>query len=116
VSSARVKRIAPQLIRDGRVTDSGRAALGLGVTTVADAEGKPAGVGVLTVTPGEPAATAGIRPGDVIMAVAGQPTPSVDALATTLATQKVGATVDVIVVREESRRTLKVTLGDLGSG
>jgi S1-C subfamily serine protease len=113
VSSERVKRIAPQLIRDGRVTDSGRAALGIGVTTVADAGGQPAGVGVVSVTPGGPAATAGIRPGDVITSVAGEPTPSTSELATVLATQQVGASVDVVVSREGDERTLRVVLGDL---
>jgi S1-C subfamily serine protease len=115
VSAARVKRIAPQLIQTGRVTDSGRAALGVGVTTVADAEGKPAGVGVVSVTPGGPAAAAGIQPGDVITAVAGQPTPSASDLATVLATQKVGATVDVDLRRNGQEQTVRVRLGDLSA-
>jgi putative serine protease PepD len=114
VSAARVKRIAPQLIRTGRVTDSGRAALGVGVTTVADAEGKPAGVGVVSVTPGGPAAAAGIQPGDVITAVAGEPTPSAGDLATVLATQKVGATAEVDLRRNGQEQTVRVALGDLG--
>ena len=115
VSSARVKLIAPQLIRDGRVTDSGRAALGVGVTTVVDGEGRPAGVGVVSVTPGGPAATAGLRPGDVITEVAGQPTPEASALATVLAGQRVDTPVDVGVIRDGEERTIRVTLGDLQS-
>jgi putative serine protease PepD len=115
VSSARVKRIAPQLIRSGRVSDSGRAALGVGVTTVAGDDGRPAGVGVVSVTPGGPAATAGVRPGDVITQVAGEPTPSTSELATVLATQQVGAAVDVVVRRDGAEQTLPLTLGDLES-
>jgi putative serine protease PepD len=113
VSANRVKRIVPQLIRDGRVTDSGRAALGIGVTTVADAGGQPAGVGVVSVTPGGPAATAGIQPGDVVTGVAGEPTPSTSELATVLATQEVGSGVDVVVRRDGDERTVRVVLGDL---
>jgi len=113
VSSERVKRIAPQLIRDGRVTDSGRAALGVGVTTVADSGGQPAGVGVVSVTPGGPAATAGIQPGDVVTRVAGEPTPSTAELATVLASRKVGESVDVVVTRDGDDRTVRVVLGDL---
>jgi putative serine protease PepD len=115
VSSARVKRIVPQLVQGGRVTDSGRAALGVGVTTVADADGQPAGVGIVSVTPGGPAAAAGIRAGDVVVRVAGQDTLSAGDLATVLAGQRVGSTVDVVVRRDGGETTVRVTLGDLQS-
>ncbi len=113
VSANRAKRIVPQLIQAGRVTDSGRAALGVGVTTIADEQGQPAGVGVVSVRPGGPAATAGIQPGDVITEVAGEATPSRGALATVLAQQKVGNEVDVQLTRDGQNRTVRVRLGDL---
>jgi putative serine protease PepD len=116
ISANRAKRIAPQLISTGRVTDSGRAALGVRVSTVADPQGQPAGVGVVSVTPGGPAAAAGIQAGDVITSVAGEETPSTSELATALAQQRVGATVDVRLSRDGENRTVKVTLGELEAG
>jgi putative serine protease PepD len=113
ISADTVRRIAPQLIDDGKVTDSGRAALGVTVTTVTDPSGTPVGVGVVDVVGGGPAARAGIRAGDVIVAVAGEPTPTVQALATALAAQKVGAAVPVDVERDGRRQTATVTLGSL---
>jgi S1-C subfamily serine protease len=113
ISADTVRRIAPQLIDDGSVTDSGRAALGVTVTTVTDPSGAPVGVGVVDVVDGGPAAQAGIRAGDVIVAVAGQPTPTVQALAAVLAAQKVGAAVPVEVERDGRRQTVTVTLGSL---
>ena len=50
------------------------AALGVEVQTVMGPSGQPAGVGVAAVTPGGPAAKAGLRPGDVITAINGTAT------------------------------------------
>jgi putative serine protease PepD len=115
IPSNTVRRIADQLVRSGKVTDSGRAALGVGVTTVSDATGQPVGVGVVTVTAGGPAAAAGIQPGDIITAVAGQPTPTAQALSALLAGQKIGAKVPVTIQRNGASKTVTVTLGELGS-
>src|SRR3954454_18431640 len=65
INSNQVKSIADQLISSGTVTNSGRAALGVRVTTVVDQSGDPQGVGVVDLVPGGPSDTAGIRPGDV---------------------------------------------------
>ena len=46
IPSDTVTSIAAQLIDNGKVTNSGRAALGIAAQTVADAAGQPAGVGV----------------------------------------------------------------------
>nr|WP_236827907.1 MULTISPECIES: trypsin-like peptidase domain-containing protein [unclassified Blastococcus] len=59
IPSNTVRRLADQLIATGAVTESGRAALGVGVTTVVDASGQPRGVGVVSVDPGGPADQAG---------------------------------------------------------
>jgi putative serine protease PepD len=116
ISSDTVRRIAPQLASSGRVTSSGRAALGVKVTAVTDQQGAPAGVGVVEVTAGGPAAKAGITTGDVIVSVAGQQTPTQQALAAALATQKVGDSVPVRVDRDGSVSTVRVTLGELTAG
>ena len=52
IPSNTVTSIAGQLIATGKVTNSGRASLGISAQTVADASGQPAGVGIAGVTPG----------------------------------------------------------------
>jgi S1-C subfamily serine protease len=111
-----VTDIAGQLVRSGRVTNSHRAALGVRVTTVTDQSGAPAGAGVLAVAPNGPAAKAGIRPGDVITSVAGQPVGDTQRLAAVLAGLDVGRKVPVVVVRAGSEKTVQVTLGELSAG
>jgi putative serine protease PepD len=113
IPSNQVKRIADQLVATGTVTDSGRAALGVRVTTVIDQQSQPQGAGVVQVTPGGPAAAAGIRPGDVIVSVDGQDTPTTDALGAVLAGLKPGQTVPVVVQRGGSQNKVQVKLGEL---
>ena len=113
IPSSQAQRLADQLIKDGVVTDSGRAALGVRVRTVADQSGKPVGVGVVDVVPDGPAAAAGIQPGDVITSVDGNPTPTSQALGAVLAELKPGDTVTVVVQRGGAEQELKVTLGEL---
>jgi S1-C subfamily serine protease len=112
--SSTVATIVPQLIRDGRVTNSGRAALGITVRTVIGlSTGEPAGAEVVEVAAGQAAAQAGIRPGDIITALDGTQTPSEDALTQAVATKKAGARTKVTLIRQGARRTLDVTLGQL---
>jgi putative serine protease PepD len=113
IPSNQVTHLADQLVEDGVVTDSGRAALGVRVTTVVDSSGKPQGVGVVDVVPGGPAAAAGIQPGDVIMSVDGQEAPSTDALGAVLAELEPGDTVPVVVLRGGNEQEVEVALGEL---
>ncbi len=107
-SSNTAKLIAGQLVSDGKVTNSGRAALGVQASTVVGADGTPAGTGVVSVTAGGPAAKAGIT------AVHGAATPDAQALAAALAGLHPGQTVTVALTRGDgSRKTVKVTLGQL---
>jgi S1-C subfamily serine protease len=108
-----VTDIAGQLVKDGKVTDSHRAALGIAATTVTDRSGQPAGVGVVSVTPGGPADQAGIRAGDVLTAVNGQQVADTQQLAAVLANLPVGKTVPVSVLRGGGTTTVQVTLGEL---
>ncbi len=92
----------------------------LGLTgTVTDgivsAAGQPAGVGVVSVTPGSPAATVGIHPGDNFVDLAGQPTASVAALQSVLAAHKPGDRLLARVSRDGTESTVQVTLGSLTS-
>jgi putative serine protease PepD len=104
-----VEDIASQLVRHGKVVNSHRAYLGV---RVGDTNGN--GVYVGQVLSGTPAAKAGLHAGDVIVSVAGQDTPTTDALSGVLAQLKPGKTVKVVVRRQNgSRATLSVTLGQL---
>jgi S1-C subfamily serine protease len=78
IPSNTVKLIADQLIASGRVTNSGRAALGLSGTTVTTLGGQP--VGVLVRSSAQAAKAAGIQAGDIITAVNGKPTPTLERL------------------------------------
>jgi S1-C subfamily serine protease len=113
IPSNLARDIAGQLIASGTVTNSHRAAIGAQVGTVTGQDGAPAGTGIVTVTSGGPADKAGLRPGDVIGAVGGTPTPDTQALASVLATARPGDTVTLSVARGAQELTVKVTLGEL---
>ncbi|HET7568940.1 MAG TPA: trypsin-like peptidase domain-containing protein [Gaiellaceae bacterium] len=107
-----VRDIAGQIIRHGHVVDSHRAYLGI---RGGDTNGQGVYVGV--VTPSGPAAKAGMMPGMVIVSVAGQATPTLDALTSELAKLKPDRTVPVVVVRQDGgRTTLHVSLGTFPGG
>jgi putative serine protease PepD len=107
IPSHLVKDIAGQIVAHGKVVNSHRAFLGI---RVGDTNGN--GVIVGAVTPGGAAAQAGMRVGDVIVAVDGMPTPSVDALSVVLAQLKPRLTVPVEVEHQDGKKTtLHVTLG-----
>jgi putative serine protease PepD len=114
IPSRTVNRIAPQLIKNGKVTDSGRAALGVVVRAIIDENGRPSGVSVVRATRDGPADKAGIRPGDSIVSVNGTPTPTPSALAEALAELRPGTVAKVGTVRPDgTKRTVDVTLGQL---
>jgi putative serine protease PepD len=113
IPSNTVKRIADQLVSSGTVTNSGRAALGVQVTTVTSSSGSPVGAGVAGVQNGSGAAAAGIQAGDVIVAVDGHAVQSAQQLSAVLATLQVGQHVTVTVVRNGTKQQVHATLGQL---
>jgi S1-C subfamily serine protease len=116
ISSNTVTLIARQLVATGHVTNSGRAALGVGVSTVAGSDGAPAGAGVISVTAGGPAAKAGIKAGSVITSVNGTPTPDVQSLSAALAGLRPGDVAKVgVTTADGHHETVRVTLGQLPS-
>ncbi|GAA3431727.1 S1C family serine protease [Kutzneria kofuensis] len=116
IPSNTVTDIAGQIVRDGKVTDSRRAALGIAVETVVGPDGRPAGAGVVRVDPGGPADKAGIKAGDVITAVGGTPVADTGSLAAVLAKSKPGDTVPVQITRAGKTSTVRATLGQLAGG
>ncbi|MFL6111516.1 MAG: S1C family serine protease [Catenulispora sp.] len=114
IPTATATNIADQLIAGGKVTDSGRAALGVKVSGVVDADGNPVGVGIAELEPGSPAGKAGLAVGDVITAVNGTPTPDTTALSQVMVALKPGqqAKVDYLAP-DGSKKSATVTLGTL---
>jgi len=109
IPSNTVRRIAGQLIASGAVQSSGRAYLGVRVSSIVGG-----GVLVAGVTPGGPAAKAGIRPGEIIVAVDKKPTPTADVLVEVLAELKPGQRVPVKILQRNGKTlTVDVTLGEL---
>ncbi|HEV7584241.1 MAG TPA: trypsin-like peptidase domain-containing protein [Solirubrobacteraceae bacterium] len=101
------KNFASKLIATGAVAPAGRAYLGVVAATMV-----LGGVVVQSVVPGGPAAKAGIRPGEVIVSVAGQSITSTDVLSSVLATLRPGQTVPVQILTPEGQASvLQVTLG-----
>jgi S1-C subfamily serine protease len=114
IPSNTAKSIAGQLVSQGKVTNSGRAALRFSGATDVSAAGQPVGVIVRTVQSGGPAANAGIVPGDVIVQLNGQPTTTLAMLQDILAGLTPGNTASVtIVVPGGSEKTVRVTLANL---
>ncbi|TMR95009.1 S1C family serine protease [Nonomuraea basaltis] len=106
--------IATQIARDGKVTNSHRAALGIRGSTVVGSDGEPNGVGVVRAEAGGGARKAGIRAGDVIVSINGKKTPTMADLAEVIATLKPGDQAKVGVIREDgTKETINVTLGQL---
>jgi putative serine protease PepD len=116
IPSNTVKRIAPQLIKNGKVTNSGRAALGIQASTLTDASGAPTGVGIVSVVPGGAADKAGIQAGDVIVKINGTEVSDLQSLSSVLAELKVGQSVPVTIERDGKTQDVQVTLGQLASG
>ena len=107
IPSNLVTAIARQIVAHGKVVDSHRAYLGI---QVGDTNGSGAYVG--SVTAGGPAAKAGMRVGNVIVSVDGNPISTASALFGVLSTLKPGRQVPVVVKRQDrAQKTLEVTLG-----
>jgi putative serine protease PepD len=112
ISSNTVTRIAGQLAKQGRVVDSGRASLGVELRSLPQG-----GVMVASVVAHGPSATAGVRTGDLIRTIAGQPASSVDSVSLALANAKPGQSVPVQLERPDgSTLTVTVKLGQLPGG
>jgi membrane-associated protease RseP (regulator of RpoE activity) len=109
------------IVRDGKVVlDEGgpagkRAFIGVAMTQLSPelreffGAPKTAGVLVSSVTPNGPAAKAGIRVGDVITAVNGEPVASFRGLVNSIKDNHAGDAIRIDVIRAKSRQTLVAT-------
>jgi serine protease Do len=116
IPSNLAKRVVDQLVKYG---ETRRGWLGVRIQTITDelAEGlglkSPEGALVTEVTPGGPAAKAGIRPRDVIISFHGRLVHKMRELPRLVAETPVGEEVPVTVIRDGREVRLKVTLGRL---
>ena len=110
-----VRELIPQL-RTGKIT---RGVIGVAVVPIPlDAltefglkERRGALVG--TVNRGQPAAKAGIEPGDIILEFNGKPVKNTDELVATVVRTKPGTTVPVKILRDKQERTVNLTVDEL---
>lgn len=110
VSTAR--QVLEGIVRDGQVTRGWVGIEPLELTPeLAETFGLKQSEGVLVtgVLQNGPAANAGLRPGDLLLVVAGQPVKSVGELLTQIAALAPGKSVKIEVVRKNQRLTLDVT-------
>lgn len=122
IPSNRVAYIAPQIIANGSVTHTGRAYLGV---SLADVDANLAaqqnlsvdhGALIVNVVSGAPAASAGLRAGDVIVQINNSPVNDTQSLSDILVNMNPGTTAAVKVYRGSQQLTFNVTLGELPAG
>jgi S1-C subfamily serine protease len=111
VNTARI--VIPQLIRHGRVQ---RGWIGVSGQTITLSRRRvqishlesAGGVLVTAVMANSPAESAGLRPRDIVVELAGAGVGSVDDLQRLLAQERIGKTVPITIVREGTRRILPI--------
>ncbi|MCM2414561.1 S1C family serine protease [Streptomyces sp. RKAG290] len=113
IPASMVKTVADQIIKSGKVTDSGRAALNVTGRTVVDDNYRPAGVALVSVPKGGAAEKAGLRVGDVITKIDDTPVTTITSLSEALASDKPGEKVTVTYQRGDAKKTAEVTLGEI---
>ena len=112
IPSSMVKTVAGQIVKDGKVTDSGRAALGITGRTVVDDSYQAAGVAVVEVKDGGAADKAGIQPGDIITKLGDTGITTITSLSEALAGDKPGQRTTVTYTRNGASKKADVTLGE----
>jgi putative serine protease PepD len=109
IGSGEVQRVLEQL-RSGTERKQGF----LGITAGNRTDGGQGAV-VASVDPG-PAADAGITPGDVIVAIDGNPVNGSESVVAAVRDREPGNQIEVVVLRDGEQQTLTVTLGERPTG
>jgi len=108
------RSIAEQLIKDGRAT---HPYFGIRMQTedalIAQQNDLPVDAGVLVVyvQPDSPAERAGLQRNDIVVSIDGKPIEGRDEFVAAVRAKTVGDTIEVEVVRADSRRTFDLVLG-----
>jgi serine protease Do len=112
-----IRELLPQL-RSGKVT---RGVIGVSVDPLpltkeaAAAFGLPntSGAVIKIVNPNQPAAKAGLEPGDVVVEYNGRPVKDSDSLVAMVVSTKPGTTVPLTVYRDKQKKALNITIDEL---
>jgi len=107
------KFVAAQLIRHGKIRRGRIGVAGQNVPLLrlavrAHALESKTGVLVTGVEPNSPADRAGVKEGDIIVGLAGQPVSGIDDLHRLLATDRIGVRTTVVVLREAAKLDLEI--------
>jgi S1-C subfamily serine protease len=113
IASNTARFVAARLIRDGRIRRSyiGLAGQTVPIPRAVARENQLAvtsGVFVVSVEPNSPAAAAGVKDGDVLLAFAGTPVTGVDDLHRLLTEEKIGEPTAITFLRSARRRKITV--------
>jgi S1-C subfamily serine protease len=113
IASNTARFVAARLIRDGRIRRSyiGLAGQTVPIPRTVARENQLAvtsGVFVVSVEPASPAALAGLKDGDVVLAFAGTPVTGVDDLHRVLTEERIGEPSTVTILRAARRRQITV--------
>jgi S1-C subfamily serine protease len=119
IASNTARFVAARLIRDGRIRRSYIGVAGQSVPiprALARAHqlAVSSGVFVVSVEPQSPAAAAGLRDGDVVLAFAGEPVTGLDDLHRLLTDDRIGRPWTLTILRAASRRQLTVVPRESG--
>jgi len=109
------RKVIADLVKKGKVT---RGWLGVGIQPLTPELAKSFGVsgeGVLVnqVMPKSPAENAGIKVGDLILALDGKPIKDSRELQRVIAETDIGKSIQLTILRERERRTVKVQIGEM---
>jgi len=110
------RRIVAALMNEGRFR---RAYIGIAGGSrplpprIASSIGRRSGVEVVQVVDDSPAARAGLRPEDLIVSVGGTPVADVDDLQRLMTADVIGASVEVVLLRNGARRTAELVPDEL---
>jgi serine protease Do len=112
------RQLISTLIRDGRVR---RAVLGAAVApralppAVAERLGRSGGVALVQVIADSPAERADLRPGDLLVALDGEPITDATDLQRLMVSERIGREVEAVVIRDGRERRRSIVLDELAA-
>lgn len=108
IPSELAERVAGELIRDGQAT---HGQLGAQVRSASSTDSDVLGAYLAEIVAGSAAASAGLQPGDIVIAIDGVPVTDATDLTAQIRAHAAGAGITLSVVRGGARQEIDVTLG-----